>query len=112
MKSRESLVRLKEFQVNEKRRQLQQLQMMMGEFDRMTKDLDEQEDLMQEALIALWKADPTRYDVHDGRDMGYLRRIMVNRMKRVYGRGLENYDEMMAALRRELAPCEPMEDET
>lgn len=42
MKSRESLVRLKEFQVNEKRRQLQQLQMMMGEFDRMTKDLESQ----------------------------------------------------------------------
>ncbi|MGO7961718.1 flagellar export protein FliJ, partial [Rhizobium leguminosarum] len=31
MKSRESIVRLKEFQVNEKRRQLQQLQMMMSE---------------------------------------------------------------------------------
>lgn len=42
MKSRESLVRLKEFQVNEKRRQLQQLQMMMAEFDRMTKDLESQ----------------------------------------------------------------------
>ena len=32
MKTRDSLVRLKEFQVNEKRRQLQQLQMMMAEF--------------------------------------------------------------------------------
>ena len=42
MKSRESLTRLKEFQVNEKRRQLQQLQMMMSEFDRMTKDLESQ----------------------------------------------------------------------
>jgi chaperonin cofactor prefoldin len=42
MKSRESLVRLKEFQVNEKRRQLQQLQMMTAEFDRMTKDLESQ----------------------------------------------------------------------
>jgi hypothetical protein len=42
MKSRESLVRLKEFQVNEKRRQLQQLQMMMAEFDRMTKELESQ----------------------------------------------------------------------
>lgn len=42
MKPRESLLRLKEFQVNEKRRQLQQLQMMMSEFDRMTKDLEAQ----------------------------------------------------------------------
>lgn len=42
MKSRDSLVRLKEFQVNEKRRQLQQLQLMMAEFDRMAKELEHQ----------------------------------------------------------------------
>lgn len=42
MKPRESLVRLKEFQVREKQRQLNQLQMMMAEFDRMTKDLESQ----------------------------------------------------------------------
>ena len=42
MKTRESLVRLKEFQVNEKRRQLQQLQVMMSEFERMAKDLETQ----------------------------------------------------------------------
>lgn len=39
MKSRDSLVRLKEFQVKEKRRQLQQLQLMMSEFERMAKEL-------------------------------------------------------------------------
>lgn len=42
MKSRDSLVRLKEFQVNEKRRQLLQLQMMMAEFERMAKELEYQ----------------------------------------------------------------------
>ena len=42
MKSRDSLVRLKGFQVNEKRRQLQQLQMMMAEFERMSKELEHQ----------------------------------------------------------------------
>ena len=42
MKSRESLVRLKEFQVREKQRQLNQLQMMMAEFERMTKELENQ----------------------------------------------------------------------
>jgi flagellar export protein FliJ len=41
MKSRESLVRLKEFQVKEKQRQLNQLQ-MMAEFERMTKELENQ----------------------------------------------------------------------
>jgi flagellar export protein FliJ len=42
MKTRDSLVRLKEFQVNEKRRQLQQLQLMMAEFERMSKELEHQ----------------------------------------------------------------------
>ena len=40
MKSRENLVRLKQFQVNEKRRQLLQLDMMIAEFDRMATELD------------------------------------------------------------------------
>src|SRR5262245_45649418 len=40
MKSRENLVRLKQFQVNEKRRQLMQLDMMIAEFDRMANELD------------------------------------------------------------------------
>lgn len=40
MKSRENLVRLKQFQVSEKRRQVLQLDMMIAEFDRMAADLD------------------------------------------------------------------------
>ena len=40
MKSRENLVRLKRFQVNEKRRQMLQLDMMIAEFDRMANELD------------------------------------------------------------------------
>ena len=40
MKSRENLVRLKQFQVNEKRRQLMQLEMMIAEFERMASDLE------------------------------------------------------------------------
>ena len=42
MKSRENLVRLKRFQVNEKRKQLMQLDMMIGEFKRMADELDYQ----------------------------------------------------------------------
>ena len=42
MKSRENLVRLKQFQVNEKRRQLLQLEMMIAEFERMATELDVQ----------------------------------------------------------------------
>ena len=42
MKSRENHVRLKLFQVNEKRRQLAQLDLMISEFERMANDLDTQ----------------------------------------------------------------------
>ncbi|WP_026060729.1 hypothetical protein [Pseudaminobacter salicylatoxidans] len=42
MKSRENLVRLKQFQVSEKRRQLLQLDMMIAEFERMAEELDMQ----------------------------------------------------------------------
>ncbi len=42
MKSRENLVRLKRFQVNEKSRQLAQLDMMIAEFERMAGELDVQ----------------------------------------------------------------------
>ena len=40
MKSRETLLRLKRFQVDEKRRRVSQIEMMIAEFDRMAGDLD------------------------------------------------------------------------
>ncbi len=40
MKSRESLIRLRKFQVDEKRRKLAQIETMIAEFDRMAADLD------------------------------------------------------------------------
>ncbi|MEM6460691.1 MAG: flagellar export protein FliJ [Pseudomonadota bacterium] len=42
MKSSENLVRLKEFQVNDKRRQLSQIQLMMSELERMAAELEYQ----------------------------------------------------------------------
>jgi len=42
MKSRENLVRLKKFQVSERRRQLGQLDLMIGEFERMAAELEVQ----------------------------------------------------------------------
>ncbi|WP_176082939.1 flagellar export protein FliJ [Martelella sp. HB161492] len=44
MKARNSLLRLKAFQVKEKRRQLQQLQLMIDEFERMSDELKRQID--------------------------------------------------------------------
>ncbi|MGA2125046.1 MAG: flagellar export protein FliJ [Xanthobacteraceae bacterium] len=40
MKSRETLIRLKKFQVDEKRRKVVQIEGMIAEFDRMALDLD------------------------------------------------------------------------
>ena len=43
MKSRsESLIRLKKFQVDEKRRQVAQIEMMVADFERMASELDQQ----------------------------------------------------------------------
>jgi len=40
MKSRETLIRLKKFQVDEKRRRVAQIEAMIADFDRMANDLD------------------------------------------------------------------------
>ncbi|MBM0203551.1 hypothetical protein JNW90_10795, partial [Micromonospora sp. STR1s_5] len=40
MKSRETLIRLKRFQLDEKRRRVAQIEGMIAEFDRMAVDLD------------------------------------------------------------------------
>lgn len=42
MKSRENLLRLKHFQVEDKTRQLTQIELMIGEFARMAEELDNQ----------------------------------------------------------------------
>jgi flagellar protein FliJ len=48
MKSRsESLIRLKKFSVDEKRRQVSQIEMMVADFERMASDLDQQIEIEQ-----------------------------------------------------------------
>ena len=42
MKSRDSVIRLKRFHANEKRRQVTQIETMIAEFERMARELDEQ----------------------------------------------------------------------
>ena len=48
MKSRENLLRLKHFQVEDKTRQLTQIDLMIGEFDKMFSDLQAQIDIEEE----------------------------------------------------------------
>ncbi|MBN8921322.1 MAG: flagellar export protein FliJ, partial [Rhizobiales bacterium] len=40
MKSRDTLIRLKKFQVDDKRRRVAQIETMIAEFDRMVAELD------------------------------------------------------------------------
>lgn len=47
MKSRDSLIRLKQFQVDEKRRQLSAIELMIADFQRMAGDLDQQIEIEQ-----------------------------------------------------------------
>jgi flagellar FliJ protein len=48
MKSRETLIRLKKFQVDEKRRKVAQIEGMIAEFERMATDLDREIKMEQE----------------------------------------------------------------
>jgi len=48
MKSRETLIRLRKFQVDEKRRKVAQIEGMIGEFERMAGDLDREIKVEQE----------------------------------------------------------------
>lgn len=48
MKSRDSLIRLKRYQVDEKRRQLAQIEAMMADFERMAAELDREVMIEQE----------------------------------------------------------------
>ncbi|MBX6425661.1 MAG: flagellar export protein FliJ [Variibacter sp.] len=48
MKSRETLIRLKKFQVDEKRRRVAQIEAMIAEFERMAMELDREIQIEQE----------------------------------------------------------------
>jgi flagellar export protein FliJ len=60
MKSRETLIRLKKFQVDERRRKVAQIETMIAEFDRMAGDLDRE-----------IKAEQDRANIHDPTHFAY-----------------------------------------
>jgi flagellar export protein FliJ len=60
MKSRETLMRLKKFQVDEKRRKVAQIEGMIGEFEHMVADLDRE-----------IKAEQDRANIHDPGHFAY-----------------------------------------
>jgi flagellar export protein FliJ len=58
MKSRETLIRLKKFQVDERRRKVAQIEGMIADFDRMASDLD-REILVEQERAGI--SDPAHY---------------------------------------------------
>jgi len=60
MKSRETLIRLKKFQVDEKRRKVAQIEAMIAEFERMATDLERE-----------IKAEQERAGIHDPAHFAY-----------------------------------------
>ena len=60
MKSRETLIRLRKFQVDEKRRKVAQIESMIAEFERMAADLDRE-----------IKAEQERAGIHDPAHFAY-----------------------------------------
>ena len=60
MKSRETLIRLRKFQVDEKRRRVAQIESMVADFDRMAAELDRE-----------IEAEQTRAGIHDPTHFAY-----------------------------------------
>jgi DNA-directed RNA polymerase specialized sigma24 family protein len=48
---------------------------------RLTREADLREDLLQDALIALWERDPTRFDLREESELAYLLTGLANRMR-------------------------------
>lgn len=71
MKSRVTLIRLKRFQVDEKRRQVAQIEMMIAEFERMANELDRE-------IVA----EQNRANIHDPTHYAYPTYAKAARQRR------------------------------
>jgi len=92
MKSRETLIRLKKFQVDEKRRRVAQIETMIAEFDRMAADLDRE-----------IKTEQDRAGIHDPSHFAYptyAKAAIARRenLRRSAGELKQQLDDAQAAL--------------
>ena len=60
----------------------------------LTGDLDERDDLIQEARVELWRMDASRCDLRSARDLQYLRRALANHMRNVAGLSARRMDDV------------------
>ena len=92
MKSRDTLIRLKKFQVDERRRRVAQIETMIAEFDRMAGDLDRE-----------IKTEQDRAGIHDPSHFAYptYAKAAINRrenLRRSAGELKTQLDDAQAAL--------------
>ena len=94
MKSREGLIRLKRFHVEEKRRRVAQIEAMIAEFERMAKELDDQ-------ILA----EQERSGIHDAGHFAYPTFAKAAMQRR------DNLKASAAELRQQLAAAKTEWDE-
>jgi len=106
MKSRDTLVRLKRFQVDEKRRRVAQLQMMIAEFTRMANDLNREiANEEQRANIS----DPNHFAYPTYARAARTRRDNINAsLAELHGQ-LEDAEEALKEASEELAKAQSQE---
>jgi flagellar FliJ protein len=106
MKSRETLHRLKRFQVDEKRRRVTQIQSMMAEFERMAADLD-REILGEEERVGIH--DPTHFAYPTyARAAGQRRDNLLRSAEELRGQ-LDDAQEQLGTALEELKKVETLE---
>jgi flagellar export protein FliJ len=94
MKSRETVIRLKRFHVDEKRRQVVQIETMIAEFERMAGDLDREIAVEQE-----------RAGIHDPAHFAYPTYAKAARQRR------DNLQRSAGDLKQQLADARALFDE-
>ena len=107
MKSRDTLIRLKKFQVDEKRRKVAQIESMIADFDRMAADLEREIKIEQE-----------RAGIHDPGHFAYptyakaaiQRRENINRSADELKVQLEAAKDMLADAFEELKKVEQLDE--
>ena len=103
MKSRDTLIRLKRFQAEEKRRRVRQIEMMTAEFNRMVADLD-REIANEEKRAGITDTAHFAYPT-------YARAAAVRRdnLKRSIAELAQQIDEAKAALEEALSEVQKLE---
>ena len=107
MKSRDTLIRLKKFQVDEKRRKVAQIESMIADFDRMAADLEREIKIEQERAGI---HDPGHFAYRTYAKAAIQRRENINRSADELKVQLEAAKDMLADAFEELKKVEQLDE--